>query len=116
LIHSKDTDMASKNLHRTSVELCRIVTKAEVIHRKRQVLALQSFRQDEKCAIHEIAGSATVLSLAVHGRKLNHTYGFGMFGPVTTEDLRSIEDTYKAWDAKASFRPGLEIDEGWHDH
>jgi GNAT superfamily N-acetyltransferase len=102
--------MASKNLHRTSVELCRIVTKAEVIHRKRQVLALQSFRQDEKCAIHEIAGSATVLSLAVHGRKLNHTYGFGMFGPVTTEDLRSIEDTYKAWDAKASFRPGLEID------
>lgn len=102
--------MASKTLHRTRVELCRIVTQAEVIHRKRQVLALQTLRRNEKYAIHEIAGSTTVLSPAVHGRKLNHTYGFGMFGAVTTEDLRSIEDAYKAWDSEASSRPRLEID------
>lgn len=102
--------MASKNLHRTSVELSRIVTQAEVIHRRRQVFALQTLRPDEKYAVHEIAGSATVLSPAVHGRKLNHTYGFGMFGAVTTEDLRSIEDAYKAWDSEVTPRPRPELD------
>jgi hypothetical protein len=102
--------MASETLHRTSVELCRIVTQAEVIHRRRQVLALQTLRPNEKYVIHDIVGSATILSPAVHGRKLNHTYGFGMFGAVTTENLRSIEDIYKAWDSEAATRPRPELD------
>jgi hypothetical protein len=102
--------MTSEKPHRTSAELCRIVTKAEVIHRRRQVLALQTLRQDEKYQIFDIAGSTTILSPSVHGRKLNHTYGFGMSGPVTTEDLRSIEDVYKAWDSEAATHPRAEID------
>jgi hypothetical protein len=100
----------SEKPHRTSAELCRIVTKAEVIHRRRQVLALQTLRHDEKYAIHDIAGSTTILSPSVHGRKLNHTYGFGMSGPVTTEDLRSIEHAYKAWSSEPAPRPRPEID------
>lgn len=81
-----------------------------MIHRRRQVLALQSLRKDEKYAIRDIASSATVLSHSVHGRKLNHTYGFGVFGAVTTQDLRSIEDAYKAWDPDAASRPRPELD------
>lgn len=102
--------MAFQNLRRTSAELCRIVSQAEVIHRRRQVLALQTLRKDEKYAIHDVAGSATILSSPVHGRKLNHTYGFGVFGPVTLQDLRSIEDAYKAWDLDAASRPRPELD------
>lgn len=96
--------------HRTSAELCRIVTKAEVLHRRRQVLALQTARKDEKFAIRDIGNSLTILSPTVHGRKLNHTYGFGMSGPVTTADLRSIEDAYKAWVSEADTHPRPEID------
>lgn len=33
-----------------------------------------------------------------------------MFGPVTTENLRSIEDAYKSWDSDATSRPRPEID------
>jgi len=102
--------MTSENSHRTSAELCRIITKAEVIHRRRQVLALQTLQQDGEYQIFDIAGSTTILSPSVHGRKLNHTYGFGMSGPVTTEDLRSIEDAYKAWDSESAARPRPEID------
>lgn len=102
--------MSFQSLRRTSAELCRIVTQAEVIHRKRQVLALQQLRKDEKYAIYDVAGSATVLSQPVHGRKLNHTYGFGMSGAVTMQDLRSIEDAYKAWDSNAASRPRPELD------
>ncbi|GAB7324544.1 hypothetical protein MBLNU13_g08448t1 [Cladosporium sp. NU13] len=106
--------MAIHNLRSTSAELCRIVTQAEVIHRRRQVLALQALRKDEKYAIHDIAGSTTVLSHSVHGRKLNHTYAFGVFGAATMRDLRSIEDAYKAWDPNAASRPRPELDV-WED-
>lgn len=102
--------MTSKNPHRTNAELCRIVTQAEVIHRRRQVLALQTLRPDETYAIHDIGNSLTILSPTVHERKLNHTYGFGMFGPVTAEDLRSIEDAYKSLDSEADTHPRPEID------
>ena len=102
--------MTSENSHRTSAELCRIITKAEVIHRRRQVLALQTLQHDGEYQIFDIAGSTTILSPSVHGRKLNHTYGFGMSGPVTTEDLRSIEDAYKAWGSNAATRPRPELD------
>lgn len=102
--------MASQNLRRTSAELCRIVTQAEAIHRRRQVFALQALRQNEKYAICDIANSVTALSPSVHGRKLNHTYDFGMSGPVTTEDSRSIESAYKAWGFEAATRPRPEVD------
>jgi hypothetical protein len=102
--------MESKNPYRTSAELCRIVTQAEVVHRRRQVLALQALRKNEEYAIHDIAGSTTILSPPVHGRKLNHTYGFGMFGTATMENLRSIEHAYKAWDCDAATRPRPELD------
>ena len=102
--------MATQNLHLAGAELRRIVTKAEVIHRRRQVLALQPLRKDEDYAIYDTAGSTTILSPSVHGRKLNHTYGFGMFGPVTTKDLRAIELAYEAWDSGAALRPRPELD------
>ncbi|KAM0704492.1 hypothetical protein Q7P35_008726 [Cladosporium inversicolor] len=102
--------MAAKCPQRTSSELCRIVTKAEVIHRRRQVLALQTLRHDEQYAIRDLGNSLTILSPTIHGRKLNHTYGFGMFGPVTMEDLHSVEDAYEAWNSDTASCPRPEID------
>jgi len=102
--------MPTQNVHHTGAELRRIVTRAEVSHRQRQVLALQPLRKDEDYAVYDIAGSTTILSPSVHGRKLNHTYGFGMFGPVTTEDLRAIELAYEAWGSGTAFRPRPEVD------
>jgi hypothetical protein len=106
----KHPNMASTFPHRISAELCRTVTKAEVIHRRRQILALQTLHQDENYAIHDVADSTTILSPAVHGRKLNHTYGFGMFGPVTMGNLRSVENAYEAWSPEEDSRPRPEID------
>jgi hypothetical protein len=103
-------EMISRNSCRNGAELYRIVTQAEGIHRRRQVVALQELGQDRDFAIHDIAGSTTILSPPVHGRKLNHTYGFGMFGPITMDDLRSVEDTYKAWGSDEASRPRPEID------
>lgn len=103
--------MTTKDMRMPNAELCRILTAAEVIHRRRQVLALQALRPDEKYAIQDIAGSTTVLSQHVHGRKLNHTYGFGVFGPVTIEHLRAVEQAYSAWgdDNVSGPRPELDV-------
>jgi hypothetical protein len=96
--------------YRNRTALCHIFTQAEIVHRRHQVFALQTLRQKEEYAIYDIAGSTTILSPPVHGRKLNHTYGFGMFGPVTINDLRSLEDAYKAWGSDEASRPRPEID------
>lgn len=83
------------SLEKTSPELRRIITQVEIGHRKRQVLALPTQQEEQSCAIHDVAGSVTIISDPKYGRKLNHTYGFGMFGPVTAEDLRAIELVYE---------------------
>lgn len=97
-------------MSRQSAELCRIITEAEVIHRRRQVLALQALRGDESYALYDVAGSTTVLSPRVHGRKLNHTYGLGMSGSITKRDLHTIELAYDAWGTDQGGSPRPEID------
>lgn len=79
----------------TSAELRRIITQVEIGHRKHQVLALPTGQEEQSSEIHDVAGSVTIISDPKYGRKLNHTQGFGMFGPVTMEDLLAIELVYE---------------------
>lgn len=91
----------------SSDDLRRIVAKAEITHLRRQILALQSLRGAERYAPRDIAGSITIVSESIFGRKLNHTYGLGMFGPITAEDLREIELTYER--SGSACRPELDM-------
>lgn len=78
-----------------SSALVRSIARAETIHRKRQLLALQFLYPGRGYFIEEIAGSATILSPPVFGRKLNHTYGFASDEKVTARDLHNIEAAYE---------------------
>lgn len=71
------------------------IARAETIHRERQLLALQTLYPGQGYSIEKIAGSATILSPPVFGRKLNHTYGFALDRKVTVDDLRGIEAAYE---------------------
>lgn len=71
------------------------IARAEIIHRKRQLLALQTLYPDQGYNVEEIVGSATILSRPLFERKLNHTYGFALNGKVTVADLRAIEAAYE---------------------
>ncbi|THY07251.1 hypothetical protein D6D01_09797 [Aureobasidium pullulans] len=72
-----------------------IIAKAEAIHLERQILALQTLYPTQGYSIKRVAGSTTILSPAMLGRKLNHTYGFALEGEVTMDDLHGIEVAYK---------------------
>lgn len=72
------------------------VAKAEIIHLSHRLQALQQQFPEEDYSVHFVAGSITLRTLAQFGRKLNHTSGFGMFGPITAEDLESVERVYGA--------------------
>ncbi|CAD0026963.1 unnamed protein product [Aureobasidium pullulans] len=72
-----------------------IIAKAEAIHLERQILALQALYPTQGYTIKRVAGSTTILSPAMLGRKLNHTYGFALGGEVTMDDLHAIEAAYK---------------------
>lgn len=91
----------------TSDELRRIVAKAEITHLQRQILALQHLRGAQHYAPHDVAGSTTIVSEPIFGRKLNHTYGLGVFGSVTAEDLREIELAYER--SGPACRPELDM-------
>lgn len=71
------------------------IARAETIHRERQLLALQTLYPGQGYSIERIAGSTTILSPPVFGRKLNHTYGFALDEKVTADDLRNIEAAYQ---------------------
>lgn len=75
--------------------MSRKIARAEVTHLRHQSLALQTLYPHQEYTMRDVAGSTTLLSPAKWGSKLNHTYGFGMFGPVTNNDLHAIEDAYK---------------------
>lgn len=79
-----------------SSQMARRVGKAEVLHLKHRLQALQNCYPEQDYSMDFIAGSITLRTNAAFGRKLNHTSGFGMFGPVTAEDLDSVERIYEA--------------------
>lgn len=72
----------------------RLLVKAEIIHLSHQIEALQTLSPEGNFTFKNVADSITLQSPAVYGRKLNHTYGFGAFGPVTMGDLRLVEQAY----------------------
>lgn len=74
--------------------MSRKIARAEVTHLRHQSLALQTLYPHQEYTMRDVAGSTTLLSPAKWGSKLNHTYGFGMFGPVTDNDLHAIEDAF----------------------
>lgn len=78
-----------------AVDMNRTIAKAEAIHLERQILALQTLYPTQGYTIKRVAGSTTILSPAMLGRKLNHTYGFALQGEVTMDDLHAIEAAYK---------------------
>lgn len=79
----------------TKNSMSRKIAKAEVIHLRHRSLALKTLYPDQGYTTEDVAGSITLLSPARYGSKLNHSYGFGMFGPVTKDDLHTIEDAFE---------------------
>ncbi|CAC9892593.1 unnamed protein product [Aureobasidium pullulans] len=78
-----------------AADMNHIIAKAEAIHLERQILALQTLYPTQGYTTKCVAGSTTILSPAMLGRKLNHTYGFALEGEVTMDDLHAIEAAYK---------------------
>ncbi|KAI5242697.1 hypothetical protein E4T43_04636 [Aureobasidium subglaciale] len=78
-----------------SLGVNRSIAEAEAIHIKRQILTLQELYPSQGYIVKDVAESTTILSSPIFGRKLNHTYGFALSGPVTNDDLHIIEDAYK---------------------
>lgn len=77
-----------------SLTLPQLLVKAEILHLRRQMAALRSLRPEERFEVHDVADSVTLASSTACGRKLNHTSGLGMFGPVTAKHLTDIEGVY----------------------
>ncbi|THY23642.1 hypothetical protein D6D00_06049 [Aureobasidium pullulans] len=78
-----------------AINMNHIIAKAEALHLERQILALQALYPTQGYTVKRVAGSTTILSPAMLGRKLNHTYGFALEGEVTMDDLHAIEAAYK---------------------
>ncbi|THV72315.1 hypothetical protein D6D27_09626 [Aureobasidium pullulans] len=78
-----------------AINMNHIIAKAEALHLERQILALQALYPTQGYTIKRVVGSTTILSPAMLGRKLNHTYGFALGGEVTMDDLHAIEAAYE---------------------
>lgn len=79
----------------TKNSMSRKIAKAEVIHLRHRSLALKTLYPDQGYTTEDVAGSITLLSPARYGSKLNHSYGLGMFGSVTRDNLHVIEDVFE---------------------
>ncbi|KAF4955427.1 hypothetical protein FSARC_11859 [Fusarium sarcochroum] len=86
--------------------------RIEARHLEYQVSALRIIRPEDRIALHQVAGSTSVISSDKYDRKLNHTIGLGSFKQPTIDDLQAIEALYKDLGLKPQFDVSLPDNEG----
>lgn len=89
----------------TTTKIAETLEEVDAIHLTRQAEICRQIFPDHRVQALKIdhgAGVAAV-TLPLFGRKLNHVVGFGMGGPVTGQDLATIENLYSDNDISAEF-------------
>lgn len=83
--------MSSGKMLITTQPLVQHMEKVAALHLRRQIEACRRLRPHEEFIDSLAGGGVAAITKADYTRKLNHTTGFGMDGPVTSIDLALIQ-------------------------
>jgi GNAT superfamily N-acetyltransferase len=78
----------------TTLEVAKRLEEVDVIHTTRQIEACAEIFPEHKSFTTPIDHGVVAITLPKFGRKLNRATGFGMGGPVSEEDLITIENIF----------------------
>lgn len=80
----------------TTIEMAQRLEEADVQHLTRQVEVSSKIFLDQNITSLSVGGGVAAVTLPSFGRKLNHIVGFGMRGPVSSEELIAVEELYSS--------------------
>ncbi|KAL2835558.1 hypothetical protein BJY01DRAFT_223417 [Aspergillus pseudoustus] len=87
--------MATTSGFPITAEMARLIEAAEVAFINAQIEGARQVFPDGGFLAEPVGGGVAAVTKTSFGRKLNHVAGFGMDGPVTDEDIDTIEALYK---------------------
>ncbi|KAL5001720.1 hypothetical protein BDV10DRAFT_159606 [Aspergillus recurvatus] len=80
----------------TTPQTARLIEVAETAFINAQIQGVRQLFPNDRFLAKSIGGGVAAVTKPSFGRKLNHVAGFGMNGPVTDEDIETIEQLFRA--------------------